>query len=212
MTPRLLHLQASPSVASHSREIADAFVTRYRERHADAQVDVADVWQLPLPEFDADMIAAKFAVLRSQQATDVQQRLWARAVALAQAFNAADHYVINVPMWNLGLPYKLKHYMDVVTLPGQNWAWSRDTGYRALLPAGKRAVLVFSSASAYGPDGLSDQGNLDTQKAAMRAWLRFLGIDVAQEIVVAPTLGDPAALAALKQAARLQAEAAADRV
>lgn len=209
--PKLLHIQASPSVPSHSREIAEAFVARYRQRRPDAQIDLADVWQLDLPAFDADMIAAKFAVLRSQQATDEQRRHWARAVALAEAFNAADHYVINLPMWNLGLPYRLKHYIDVVTLPGQNWAWSRDTGYRPLL-AGKRAVLVYSSASDYGADGLSAQGHLDTQKAAMRAWLRFLGIELVQEIVIAPTINDPATLAALKQTARAQAEAAAEAI
>lgn len=209
--PKLLHLQASPSPASHSREIAEAFVARYRRRLPDAQVDLADVWQLDLPEFDADMIAAKFAVLRSQQASDQQRRYWARAVILAEAFNAADHYIISLPMWNLGLPYRLKHYIDVVTLPGQNWAWSRDSGYRPLL-AGKRAVLVYSSASDYGTDGLSAQGHLDTQKAAMRAWLRFVGIEVAQEIVIAPTLNDPETLAALKQSARAQAEAAAEAI
>jgi FMN-dependent NADH-azoreductase len=208
---KLLHIQASPSAPSHSREIAEAFVARYRQRRRDAEVTLADVWQLDLPAFDADMIAAKFAVLRSQQATDQQRRHWARAVALSDAFNAADHYIINLPMWNLGLPYRLKHYIDVVTLPGQNWAWSRDTGYRPLL-AGKRAVLVYSSASDYGGDGFSAQGHLDTQKAAMRAWLRFLGIEVAQEIAVAPTINDPATLAALKQSARAQAEAAAEAI
>jgi FMN-dependent NADH-azoreductase len=208
---RLLHIQASPSPASHSREIAEAFIAGYVARHPDIRVDVADVWRLDLPEFDADMIAAKFAVLRSQQATPAQQALWARAVAQAQAFNAADLYVINLPMWNLGLPYKLKHYIDVVTLPGQNWAWSREAGYRPLL-ADKHAVLVYSSAGDYGANGLSAQGHLDSQKAAMRAWLRFLGIAVAQEIVVAPTLTDAASLAALKQAARAEAEAAAGRI
>ncbi|WP_457324115.1 FMN-dependent NADH-azoreductase [Roseateles sp. P5_E11] len=208
---RLLHIQGSPNPASTSREIAEAFVARYRAVRADAQVEVADVWQLALPEFDADMIAAKFAVLRSQQATNAQCRHWARAVALAEAFNRADHYVINLPMWNLGLPYRLKHYIDVVTLPGQNWAWQRDTGYRPLL-SGKRAVLVYSSASDYGSEGHSAQGHLDTQKAAMRAWLGFLGIKVAQEIVIAPTLTDPTSLAALKQARRAQAEAAAERI
>lgn len=205
---KLLHIQASPSTVSHSLEIADAFVARYRERLPEAEVETADVWRLDLPEFDADMIAAKFAVLRSQQASDAQRQLWARAVAHAEAFNAADHYVINLPMWNLGLPYKLKHYIDVVTLPGQNWAWSREAGYRPLL-AGKRAVLVYSSAGDYGADGISNQGHRDSQKAEMRAWLRFLGITVVREIVVGPTLTDPATLATLKEAARRQAEDAA---
>lgn len=205
---QLLHIQASPNPVSHSREVAEALIARYRMLNPTGDLRLADVWQLDLPEFGAEMIAAKFAVLRSQQATEGQRRHWARAVEHATAFNAADHYVINLPMWNLGLPYKLKHYMDVVTLPGENWSWSRDAGYRPLL-GGKRAVLIYSSASAYGADGFSTQGHQDTQKAAMRTWLGFLGIEVLREIVVAPTSSDPSALTTLKQAAREEAESAA---
>jgi FMN-dependent NADH-azoreductase len=120
------------------------------------------------------MIAAKFAVLRAQNATAPQQALWARAVAVSQRFNAADRYLFSLPMWNFGIPYRLKHFIDVVTLPGQNWSWSRQTGYQALLP-GKSATLVYSSAGPYPLQ--PDEDDSDFQKPYMRRWLRFLDIE-----------------------------------
>lgn len=70
------------------------------------------------------MIEAKFAVLRATNATEEQKRRWQGAVRLSRAFNAADKYVFSLPMWNFGIPYILKHYIDIVTLPGENWLWT----------------------------------------------------------------------------------------
>ncbi|KAF0814964.1 FMN-dependent NADH-azoreductase [Andreprevotia sp. IGB-42] len=125
---RILHIAASPGKdASLSGATACALLAAYLGHHPDASVDTLDVWDIDLPAFDATMIAAKFAVLRAQNATPEQQAQWARAVAISQRFNSADLYVFSLPMWNFGVPYRLKHFIDVVTLPGQNWAWSRQT-------------------------------------------------------------------------------------
>jgi FMN-dependent NADH-azoreductase len=195
----LLYIEASPmKAASTSSTVAAAWLEAYRDAHPKDTVDVLNVWDLELPPFDADMIAAKFAVLRAQNATPAQQALWARAVAVSQRFNAADHYLFSLPMWNFGIPYRLKHFIDVVTLPGQNWRWSREAGYQALLP-GKRATLVYSSAGAYPLQPEEDDS--DFQKPYMRRWLRFLDIAVDAEISAAPTLVAPEELAATKASA-----------
>jgi FMN-dependent NADH-azoreductase len=199
----LLHIEASPmKAASTSSAVAAAWLDAWREAYPAGTVDLLNVWDIDLPPFDADMIAAKFAVLRAQDATAAQQALWARAVALSQRFNAADHYLFSLPMWNFGIPYRLKHFIDVVTLPGQNWSWSREAGYQALLP-GKRATLVYSSAGAYPLPPKEDDS--DFQKPYMRRWLRFLDIAVEAEISAAPTLVPPEELAATKAAAMEQA-------
>ncbi|MED5620927.1 FMN-dependent NADH-azoreductase [Ideonella sp. BN130291] len=200
----LLYVAASPAKeASRSGQAAEALVQAYRDRHPGAVIDRLNVWDETLPPFDAEMIAAKFAVLRRTQATDAQRRLWGQAVALAQRFNAADRYVFSVPMWNFGLPYRLKHFIDVVTLPEQNWRWSPAGGYQGLLH-GKRAVVVYSSA---GDHRLAPhESEVDHQKGQMRAWLAFIGIHDVQELTVAPTLAAPdvvsAALAAAVERAR----------
>lgn len=203
----LLFIEASPMrAASTSSTVAAAWLEAYREAHPKDVVDTINVWDIDLPPFDADMIAAKFAVLRAQNATAPQQALWARAVALSQRFNAADRYLFSLPMWNFGIPYRLKHFIDVVTLPGQNWSWSRETGYQALLP-GKGATLVYSSAGAYPLPPEEDES--DFQKPYMRRWLRFLDIAVDAEISAAPTLVAPEELAATKAGAMERARALA---
>ena len=199
----LLYIEASPmKAASTSSAGAAAWLEAWREAYPAGTVDLLNVWDIDLPPFDADMIAAKFAVLRAQDATAAQQALWARAVALSQRFNAADHYLFSLPMWNFGIPYRFKHFIDVVTLPGQNWSWSREAGYQALLP-GKSATLVYSSAGAYPLPPKEDDS--DFQKPYMRRWLRFLDIAVEAEISAAPTLVPPEELAATKAAAMEQA-------
>jgi FMN-dependent NADH-azoreductase len=203
----LLYIEASPmKAASTSSAVAAAWLDAWREAHPAGTVDLLNVWDIDLPPFDADMIAAKFAVLRAQDATAAQQVLWARAVALSQRFNAAGHYLFSLPMWNFGIPYRLKHFIDVVTLPGQNWRWSRQAGYQALL-SGKSATLVYSSAGSYPLPPNEDDS--DFQKPYMRRWLRFLDIAVDAEISAAPTLVPPEALAATRAAAMERARALA---
>jgi len=195
----LLYIEASPmQAASTSGGVAAAWLQAWRGAHPEDTVDTLNVWDVDLPPFDADMIAAKFAVLRAQNATPSQEALWARAVAVSQRFNAADRYLFSLPMWNFGIPYRLKHFIDVVTLPGQNWSWSRQAGYQALLP-GKSATLVYSSAGAYPLQ--PDEDESDFQKPYMRRWLRFLDIAVDAEISAAPTLVAPEVFTATKAAA-----------
>ena len=203
----LLYIEASPmQAASTSSTVAAAWLQAYRDAHPDDTVDTINVWDIDLPPFDADMIAAKFAVLRAQNATAPQQALWARAVAVSQRFNAADRYLFSLPMWNFGIPYRLKHFIDVVTLPGQNWRWARQDGYEALLP-GKSATLVYSSAGPYPLP--PDEDDSDFQKPYMRRWLRFLDIEVTAEISAAPTLVPPEELAVNKAGAVERARALA---
>jgi FMN-dependent NADH-azoreductase len=203
----LVYIEASPMQgASTSITVAAAWLEAYRQAHPDDTVDTINVWDIDLPPFDADMIAAKFAVLRAQNATAPQQALWARAVAVSQRFNAADRYLFSLPMWNFGIPYRLKHFIDVVTLPGQNWSWSRQAGYQALLP-GKSATLMYSSAGPYPLQ--PDEDDSDFQKPYMRRWLRFLDIEVTAEISAAPTLVPPEELAATKAGAVERARALA---
>ncbi|MEL1264500.1 FMN-dependent NADH-azoreductase [Pseudoxanthomonas putridarboris] len=203
----LLHISASPSgPTSHSGTAARELVDAYRHLESSKSVETIDVWDLDLPEFDATMISAKFAVLRSQAATDAQRDQWAKAVRLSEQFNRADSYVFSLPMWNYGVPYRLKHYIDVVTLPGQNWSWSRAEGYRPLLKD-KRAVLVYSSAGDFSAEAVKVYENY--QKPFMRQWLRFIGVEIVDEIAVAPTLTDAEHLAQVKTASGQHARAAA---
>lgn len=201
---RLLYIEASPNkAASNSIAVARAFLERYRQTHPQDEIDTIDVWDIDLPPFDADMIGAKFAVLRTTEATAAQRARWAEATAVARRFNAADKYLIATPMWNYSLPYRLKHYIDVATLAGENWFWTRAEGYVGLLK-NRKAALICTSANEHAAPAPGTDGD-DYQKGLLRRWLRLIGIDDVAEITLAPTLTDADSLAASRQRAQDQA-------
>jgi FMN-dependent NADH-azoreductase len=205
----VLYIEASPvKTRSHSIGVAHRFLDAYRHLHPADEIDRLDLWATTLPPFDAHTIDAKFAVLRTQQFTPEHRATWDTVRAVAQRFNRADKYVFSVPMWNFSIPYPLKHFIDVVTLPGENWAWSPTEGYRGLL-TGKKALLIYASAGDYGAAASSPWR--DFQKPYLRQWLRFLGITDTHEITVAPTLTDPESLARITHDAATTATALVDR-
>ena len=195
---KLLYIEASPLKSrSHTIAVSQAFLEAYQAAHPHDEIERLDLWQQSLPPFDGQTIEAKFAVLRRNQFTSEQLERWESVRRVSRHFNSADKYVFSVPMWNFGVPYVLKQYIDVVTLPGENWTWSRQDGYGTLL-SGKKALGIYASANLHdqvGPD--AD----DFQKPFMRRWLRFIGVEDIKEIAVAPTLSDP------ESVARLRAEA-----
>jgi FMN-dependent NADH-azoreductase len=197
---RVFYIEASPSKAlSHSIRLAKEFLQAYQENHPQDRIEAIDLWQADLPPFDAQTIEAKFAVLRNKEFTPGQHAKWEAVREISRRFNAADKYVFSVPMWNFSIPYRLKHYIDVVTLAGENWSWSKEEGYRSLL-SGKKALLIYASAGDYGPGDCSD-----FQKPYLRRWLNFIGVTDIQEIVVAPTLAHADALDRTKCKARAAA-------
>ncbi|GFE82620.1 FMN-dependent NADH-azoreductase [Steroidobacter agaridevorans] len=192
---KLLYIESAPLKSrSHTIAVYRAFEQAYRAAHPSDEIEMLDLWQMSLPPFDEQTIEAKFAVLRKNEFTPQQLERWQAVRNVSRHFNAADKYVFGVPMWNFGVPYVLKHYIDVVTLPGENWTWSPASGYGTLL-SGKKALAIYASANLHAEVGA---GAEDFQKPFMRRWLQFIGIERVEEITVAPTLSDPATLQGLR--------------
>ncbi len=65
-------------------------------------------------------------VFAGQVPTGDQAVAWAAAQATFDRFAAADHYLFSVPMWNHGVPYILKQFIDVVSQPGLIFAFDPE--------------------------------------------------------------------------------------
>jgi FMN-dependent NADH-azoreductase len=175
-----LYLKASPRGSlSKSTALADAYLAALRETVPDLKVDMLDLASERLPDFDGDRVAAKMAVFGGQAHDEKQRTLWDEISAIAGRFASADRYLISVPMWNNGIPYRLKQYIDIIHQPGLLWGFDPQTGYIGLLK-GKKATLVLTSA-AYGPQMPSPAFGVDHHATYLRAWLNQAGVtDVAQ--------------------------------
>ena len=203
---KLLHIAASPRPSrSYSRPVADAFVEAYAAARPDHTVETLDLWTLSLPEFDGDMLAAKYAVIHQDQQTAGQAAAWVTVTDIFEKFASADFYVISTPMWNFGIPYKLKHYIDLIAQPGLAFGFEPERGYFGLME-GKRALVVCARGDEYRPG--SDAATIDFQKPYLLHMLTFFGITDVHQITVEPTIaGGPDSLtAATAQAAALAKE------
>ena len=92
-------------------------------------------------------VAAKVNVILGQEQNAVQKTARDQIVQIASRFIAADRYLFAVPMWNGTIPYRLKHYIDIIHQPSLLRGLKPETGYFGLLE-NKHATLVLT-AGAY---------------------------------------------------------------
>jgi FMN-dependent NADH-azoreductase len=191
----LLHISASPrGSASQSLQIADTFLEVYRQTHPDDTVTTWDLWDGTLPDFGPAAAGAKMTIFGGGTPEGAQADAWQAAQAAFARFDAADRLLFSVPMWNAGVPYVLKHFIDVVSQPGTVFGVDPATGYLPLLAGrGKRAAVIYTSA-VWGP-ALGVEFGRDFQSTYFDDWLRWTGIDDLTAVRYHPTLTGDAAQA-----------------
>jgi FMN-dependent NADH-azoreductase len=182
----LLHISASPrGEQSESLAVASTFLDAYRETRPGAEVENYDLWDGTLPAFGPDAAAAKMAVFAGQEPQGTAAEAWAAAIATFRRFDAADRYLFSVPMWNSGVPYILKQFIDVISQPGLVFGFDPVQGYSGLL-RGKKAAVIYTSA-VYG-DGRGPAFGVDFQAPYFREWLRWAGVTDVSEVHFRPNL------------------------
>lgn len=182
----LLHVSSSPrGTASESLALAATFLDAYRESNPGATVDTLDLWEQQLPRFGPTGASAKLAVFGGGSLDEEQAEVWAQAQALADRFITADAYLFSVPMWNAGVPYVFKQWIDIITQPGMLFGFDPAAGYGGLV-RGKKAVAIYTSG-VYAP-GVPVEFGTDFHATFVNDWLRFVGITDVTEIRFQPTL------------------------
>ena len=184
---KLLYIKASPrGAASRSGAVADAYLAALRSASPSLTVDEIDLWQENLPHFDGNRANAKLAVITGQSQSADQKTAWDEITAIANRFISADRYLFSIPMWNGGIPYRLKQYIDIIHQPGLLFGLKPTTGYFGLLE-NRKAVLVYTSG-AYSPAAPSPAFGVDHHSTYMRFWLAQAGITNVEEIRLQPTV------------------------
>lgn len=205
---KLLYVKGSPrGERSRSAQVATAFVEAYRAQHPAAEIETIDLWQTALPEFDGDRAAAKMSFFGDPAMNGAQQSAWDEIVRIANHFTGADDFLFTVPMWNSGIPYRLKLYIDVITQPGLLFGFDPATGYSGRLK-NKRATAIYSSG-VYAPGAAKGFGS-DFHSAYFNDWLQFIGIDDIATVRYQPNILTADAAAGLL-AAQEEAKKAAQR-
>ena len=97
---------------SRTKKLADAFLTAFREKNPEADVEtVTPETLLALKPFDVEMLNERDA-LASVGAWD------APVFDLARQFRAADAIVVVAPFWDMSYPAALRTYIEYISANG----------------------------------------------------------------------------------------------
>jgi FMN-dependent NADH-azoreductase len=202
---KLLYIQASPrSGRSHSIAVADAFVESYRKNNPDDEIVTLDIFKADLLPFDGLAVQAKYTILHGQKHSQEELDAWKAVEAVIEEFTSADKYVMAVPMWNFSIPYRLKHYIDIIVQPGYTFSYTPEEGYKGLV-TGKPIFIAYARGGEYPPG--TNYEAFDLQKRYLELILGFMGFTDIRAVAVDPTLmGGPDVGKAKREAAIEQAK------
>ena len=145
---KLLHVVASPRGGkSRTLRVANAFLERFRERHTDWLVDEINVFEDDLPGMAARQVDGKYILLGNRELYGEMREQWADIEQHIIRFKEASAYLISTPMWNFGIPYPLKQYLDILIQP--SYLFRYVNGQVEGLLTGRRLVSIISSGGSY---------------------------------------------------------------
>jgi FMN-dependent NADH-azoreductase len=145
-----------------------------------------NLWRDHLPEFEGYILEAKYARIVGRGFTDSQRDAFAIAERMAVRFSLAERVLISTPMWNFGIPYKLKHWIDVISQPGLTFRFDPARGYLPLVKD-RPTVVILASGGDFATG--MNRGRVDLATPYLREALRFIGVRDVQFVPIGPTSG-----------------------
>lgn len=172
----ILHVISSPrNERSISKHVALTYIEEFQKKYPVGSVESIDVWENKIPEFNEHALNAKYAGLKGLELTSEQTDAWDSLKQIADQFFKADVIIFSVPMWNFGIPYKLKQLIDLISQKDILFNFD-ENGFAGKLK-NKKAVLVCSRGISYTTGTDTPESEFDFQHSYMLMWLKFIGIE-----------------------------------
>jgi FMN-dependent NADH-azoreductase len=169
--PTLLRVDSSPMLqASVSRELTDQFVQRWKLLHPEGRVISRDLNQTQLEPVTAQWIAAAYTPEASR--SPEQKRILELSDTLIAELEAADEYVIGVPMHNFSIPSTAKLWIDLIARAGKTFTYAE--GKPKGLLTGKSASFLVASGGKY--DAGTALAAFNFIEPYLRTVFAFLGV------------------------------------
>ena len=174
MSTQLLHVISTPrGLASNTGRISSALLEAIMEEDDDVVVTTLDLFKADLPSVAGRNIESKYKLMTGQALDDEASRdSWREIERTIEQFLAADVYLLTVPMWNFGIPYVLKYYIDAIVQPGYLFRYT-ETGTVEPLVKGKKMICVTSRGSDYSSEPMRA---FDFVETYLRTIFGFVGI------------------------------------
>lgn len=165
----ILRIQSSANLGgSATREIGQRLVDRLRAMHPSARLVERDLARNPVPHIDPAFVDAMF--------TRPDDGALALSNELVAELVASDAIVLEVPMYNFGVPSVLKAWLDHVVRSHRTFELSAS-GVRGLLE-GKRTYLVLGSGAVYEQGPFKPLDHLEPYLRTILGWMGLVDVEV----------------------------------
>ncbi|MDN4484502.1 FMN-dependent NADH-azoreductase [Demequina lignilytica] len=173
MSTRLLHIVCTPrGLASNTGRVSNAMLQEIETHDPDVDIRTIDLFNADLPAVAGTNIEAKYALMTGQALEDDARKSWRDIERNIALFLDADVYLLSVPMWNFGIPYVLKYYIDAIVQPGYLFRYD-EQGVPHGLVNDRTMVVVTSRGADYSTGPLA---SLDFVEGYLRTVFGFVGI------------------------------------
>jgi FMN-dependent NADH-azoreductase len=182
---KVLYIQASPMEdMSYSLAVAGEFINAYQQKNSGDHIETLNLFTTLLPTFDGHTVRSKYKIMHGQPCTPEESKAWQAVETVVKQFTSADKYVFAVPMWNFGIPYRLKQYIDIIVQPTYTFMVTPDGAYKGLI-TGKPVFVAYARGGDYSaPEAQS----IDFQKNYLELILGFIGFTAIHSLIVQPTM------------------------
>lgn len=169
---KLLHVIATPrGKESRTLQVSKTFLEAFRQKHSDWAIEELNLFKEELPELTAKRVDGKYILLSGKDLSGEFKEAWQKIVEAIERFSSADVYLISTPMWNFGIPYVLKHYIDMIVQPKYLFRYTPN-GAEGLLK-NKKMIVITSRGGDYSS---SEAQRYDLQEPYLRTVFGFAGI------------------------------------
>lgn len=166
----LLRIDSSARTqGSHSRELADYFVTEWLKKNPDGNVIQRDLASMELPHMQNNLIEAFYMAVDDMD--DKHKRAIQLSDELVTELKSVDEVIISSPLYNLNIPSPLKAYLDHVVRVGHTFRVG-ENGYEGLLND-KPAYLITTKGEVYKGTPMEP---LDFQQPYLETIFGFMGM------------------------------------
>lgn len=170
---KLLHIVATPrDKDSRTLKVSKVFLDNFRKKNPNCQIEELDLYKEELPTLTPKMIDGKYVLLTGKELTKELKDAWRDIEKCINRFLSADIYLISTPMWNFGIPYRLKHYIDIIIQPKYLFRYT-DKGVEGLAK-NKKMIVITSRGGDYSKE--SPFHAYDFQEPYLRGIFGFVGI------------------------------------
>lgn len=170
---KILHIIATPrGRESRTLKVSNVFLKSLKEKYPDCLVEELDLFKEILPELTVKLVDGKYVLLGGKDLGPEFEKAWEEITGYIERFLSADGYVISSPMWNFSIPYKLKHYIDVIVQPKYLFRYT-EKGVDGLAK-GRKMVVITSRGGDYTTS--SPIKSYDFQEPYLRTVFGFVGI------------------------------------